>query len=182
MVLATCIRNSEARNKVLEDALAAGIPAGERLEDGGAGAEAYADAVATYLALAVSRTTDYSSNLCSWHNTGQKMRNLFSRQAIPMAWDYAEANPFSNSSGNFLGQVEWVSKAIGKTPAKSAGEVKQISAMSRDYAALVVSTDPPYYDNIGYSDLSDFFYVWLRKSLRTIHPSVGGDHAYPQGR
>lgn len=171
---------SEVRSKVLEDALAAGIPAGERLEDGGVGAEAYADAVATYLALAVSRTTDYSSNLCSWHNTGQKMRNLFSRQAIPMVWDYAEANLFSNSSGNFLGQVEWVSKAIGKTPAKSAGEVKQISAMSRDYAGLVVSTDPPYYDNIGYSDLSDFFYVWLRKSLRTIHPSVVGTMLTPK--
>lgn len=171
---------SEARSNVLEDALAAGIPAGERLEDGGVGAEAYADAVATYLALAVSRTTDYSSNLCSWHNTGQKMRNLFSRQAIPMVWDYAEANLFSNSSGNFLGQVEWVSKAIGKTPAKSAGEVKQISAMSRDYAGLVVSTDPPYYDNIGYADLSDFFYVWLRKSLRTIHPSVVGTMLTPK--
>ena len=171
---------SEARSNVLEDALAAGIPAGERLEDGGVDAEAYADAVATYLALAVSRTTDYSSNLCSWHNTGQKMRNLFSRQAIPMVWDYAEANLFSNSSGNFLGQVEWVSKAIGKTPAKSAGEVKQISAMSRDYAGLVVSTDPPYYDNIGYSDLSDFFYVWLRKSLRTIHPSVVGTMLTPK--
>lgn len=171
---------SEARSKVLEDALAAGIPAGERLEDGGSGAEAYADAVATYLALGVSRTADYSSNLCSWHNTGQKMRNLFSRQAIPMVWDYAEANLFSNSSGNFLGQVEWVSKAIGKTPAKSAGEVKQISATSRDYAGLVVSTDPPYYDNIGYSDLSDFFYVWLRKSLRTIHPSVVGTMLTPK--
>lgn len=171
---------SEARNKVLEDALAAGIPAGERLEDGGVGAETYADAVATYLALAVSRTTDYSSNLCSWHNTGQKMRNLFSRQAIPMVWDYAEANLFSNSSGNFLGQVEWISKAIGKTPAKSAGEAVQISATSRDYAGLVVSTDPPYYDNIGYSDLSDFFYVWLRKSLRTIHPSVVGTMLTPK--
>lgn len=171
---------SEARSKVLEDALAAGIPAGERLEDGGVGAEAYADAVATYLALAVSRTTDYSSNLCSWHSGRDSIRNLFSRQAIPMVWDYAEANLFSNSSGNFLGQVEWISKAIGKTPAKSAGEVKQISATSRDYAGLVVSTDPPYYDNIGYSDLSDFFYVWLRKSLRTIHPSVVGTMLTPK--
>lgn len=171
---------SGARSKIREDALAAGIPAGERLEDGGVGAEAYADAVATYLALGVSRTADYSSNLCSWHNTGQKMRNLFSRQAVPMVWDYAEANLFSSSSGNFLGQVEWVSKAIGKTPAKSAGEAVQISATSRDYAGLVVSTDPPYYDNIGYSDLSDFFYVWLRKSLRTIHPSVVGTMLTPK--
>lgn len=171
---------SEARSNVLEDALAAGIPAGERLEDGGVDAEAYADAVATYLALAVSRTTDYSSNLCSWHSGRDSIRNLFSRQAIPMVWDYAEANLFSNSSGNFLGQVEWISKAIGKTPAKSAGEVKQISATSRDYAGLVVSTDPPYYDNIGYSDLSDFFYVWLRKSLRTIHPSIVGTMLTPK--
>lgn len=171
---------SEARSKVLEDALASGIPAGERLEDGGVGAEAYADAVATYLALAVSRTTDYSSNLCSWHSGRDSIRNLFSRQAIPMVWDYAEANLFSNSSGNFLGQVEWISKAIGKTPAKSAGEAVQISAMSRGYAGLVVSTDPPYYDNIGYSDLSDYFYVWLRKSLRTIHPSVVGTMLTPK--
>lgn len=171
---------SEVRSKVLEDALAAGIPAGERLEDGGVDAEAYADAVATYLALAVSRTTDYSSNLCSWHSGRDSIRNLFSRQAIPMVWDYAEANLFSNSSGNFLGQVEWISKAIGKTPAKSAGEAVQISAMSRGYAGLVVSTDPPYYDNIGYSDLSDYFYVWLRKSLRTIHPSVVGTMLTPK--
>ena len=105
---------------------------------------------------------------------------FFGRQAIPMVWDYAEANLFSNSSGNFLGQVEWISKVLGKTPAKSPGEAVQISATSRDYAGLVVSTDPPYYDNIGYSDLSDFFYVWLRKSLRTIHPSVVGTMLTPK--
>jgi len=182
LVALTTLSNlvSEVRSKVLEDALNAGIPVGERLEDGGVGAEAYADAVATYLALAVSRTTDYSSNLCSWHSGRDSIRNLFSRQAIPMVWDYAEANLFSSSSGNFLGQVEWISKAIGKTPAKSAGEAVQISATSRDYAGLVVSTDPPYYDNIGYSDLSDFFYVWLRKSLRTIHPSVVGTMLTPK--
>lgn len=171
---------SEARGKILEDALAAGIQAGERLEDGGVGAEAYADAVATYLGLAVSRATDRSSSLCSWDSSRDSVRNVFGRQAIPMVWDYAEANLFSNSSGNFLGQVEWISKAIGKAPANSAGEAVQISAMSRDYADLVVSTDPPYYDNIGYSDLSDFFYVWLRKSLRTIHPSVVGTMLTPK--
>ena len=171
---------AEARSKVLEDALNAGIPAGERLEDGGAGAEAYADAVATYLGLAVSRQTDRLSSLASWQSIGDKVRNVFARQAVPMVWDFAEANPFSSSSGNFLSQVEWISKSIGKTPATSAGEVKQISAMSRDYAGLVVSTDPPYYDNIGYSDLSDYFYVWLRKTLRTIHPSVVGTMLTPK--
>lgn len=171
---------SEARSKILKDALAAGIPAGERLEDGGVGAEAYADAVATYLGLAVSRQTDRLSSLASWQSIGDKVRNVFARQAVPMVWDFAEANPFSSSSGNFLSQVEWISKSIGKTPATSAGEVKQISAMSRDYAGLVVSTDPPYYDNIGYSDLSDYFYVWLRKTLRTIHPSVVGTMLTPK--
>ena len=171
---------SKARGKVLEDALAAGIQAGERLEDGGVGAEAYADAVATYLGLAVSRQTDRLSSLASWQSIGDKIRNVFARQAVPMVWDYAEANPFSHSSGNFLGQVEWVSKVIGKTPATSTSEVKQISAMSRDYVDFVVSTDPPYYDNIGYSDLSDYFYVWLRKSLRTIHPSVVGTMLTPK--
>ena len=171
---------SEARSKVLEDALAAGIPAGERLEDGGVGAEAYADAVATYLGLAVSRQTDRLSSLASWQSIGDKVRNVFARQAVPMVWDFAEANPFSSSSGNFLSQVEWISKSIGKTPATSAGEVKQIGAMSRDYAGLVVSTDPPYYDNIGYSDLSDYFYVWLRKTLCTVHPSVVGTMLTPK--
>lgn len=171
---------SEARSKVLEDALAAGILAGERLEDGGVGAEAYADAVATYLALGVSRTADYCNSLCTWHTTGDKVTHLFTRQAIPMTWDYTETNVLSNSSGNFLGQLKWVVKVIQRLPAEISGEAKQISATSRDYADLVVSTDPPYYDNIGYSDLSDFFYVWLRKSLRTIHVSVVGTMLTPK--
>ncbi len=158
----------ETRAKALADALAAGMPIGDRLENGGTGAEAYADAVATYLAFGISRTTDYSSNLCSWHNTGEKMRNVFGRQAIPMAWDYTESNPFSSSSGNFRGQIEWVAKAIGHTPASSEGEVVQADAAAREYSNLVISTDPPYYDNIGYSDLSDFFYVWLRRTLRDV--------------
>ena len=171
---------AEARKKILEDALAAGIPAGERLEDGGVGAEAYADAVVTYLALGVSRTADYCNALCTWHTTGDKVTHLFTRQAIPMTWDYTETNVLSNSSGNFLGQLKWVVKVIQRLPAEINGEAKQISATSRDYADLVVSTDPPYYDNIGYSDLSDFFYVWLRKSLRTIHPSVVGTMLTPK--
>ena len=89
-----------------------------------------------------------------------------------MVWDYAEANPFSHSSGNFLGQVEWIAGVVERLPADSAGNARQLSAAARDYTGLVVSTDPPYYDNIGYSDLSDFFYVWLRRCLQEIHPSV----------
>jgi len=170
----------EARERAERDALGAGMPLGERLEDGGNGAAAYADAIATYLALAVSRTVDYSSSLCSWHNKGAKMRNVFSRQAIPMVWDYAEANPFSSSSGNFLGQLEWVAKALTSVPASSPGTARQISSGARSYNGLVISTDPPYYDNIGYSDLSDFFYVWLRRSLHGIYPSVVGTMLTPK--
>lgn len=170
----------EVRTRVEADALAAGVPLGDRLEEGGSGARAYADAVATYLALGVSRTADYSNALCSWHSGRDTIRNLFSRQAIPMVWDYAEANPFSSSSGNFLGQVEWVAKAVERAPATATGVATQISASQRDYSKLVISTDPPYYDNIGYSDLSDFFYVWLRRSLRGIHPKVVGTMLTPK--
>ena len=170
----------EARSKVLEDALAAGIPAGERLEDGGVGAEAYADAVATYLALGVSRTADYCNALCTWNINRDGVAHLFTRQAIPMVWDYVETNILSNSSGNFLGQLGWIAKVIQNTPAQANGVSSHVNAVSRDYVDLVVSTDPPYYDNIGYSDLSDFFYVWLRKSLRTIHPSVVGTMLTPK--
>ncbi|MCM3899685.1 DUF1156 domain-containing protein [Schaalia meyeri] len=162
----------EARQRVLEDALAAGLEEGESLEAGGDGARAYADAIATCLALALSRSTDYCNSLTSWNSSRDGLRNLFSRQAIPMVWDFAEANPFSSSSGNFFGQVEWIAEVIERLPADSAGNARQLSADARDYTGLVVSTDPPYYDNIGYSDLSDFFYVWLRRCLQNIHPSV----------
>ena len=162
----------EARQRVLEDAMAAGLEEGESLEAGGDGARAYADAIATYLALAVSRQTDRLSSIASWQSIGEKIRNVFARQAIPMVWDFAEANPFSSSSGNFFGQVEWIAEVVERLPADSAGDAKQLSADARDYTGLVVSTDPPYYDNIGYSDLSDFFYVWLRRCLLDIHPSV----------
>lgn len=171
---------SEARSKIREDALAAGIPAGERLEDCGSGAEAYADAVATYLALGVSRTADYCNALCTWNINRDGVAHLFTRQAIPMVWDYVETNILSNSSGNFLGQLGWIAKVIQNTPAQANGVSSHVNAVSRDYVDLVVSTDPPYYDNIGYSDLSDFFYVWLRKSLRTIHPSVVGTMLTPK--
>lgn len=170
----------EARERVETDALAAGLPLGDRLEEGGSGARAYADAVATYLALGVSRTADYSNALCTWHTTGEKISHLFTRQAIPMTWEITEANIFSNSSGNFLGQLEWVARALERVPSVSRGVVTQVSASQRDYSGLVVSTDPPYYDNIGYSDLSDFFYVWLRRSLRGIHPKIVGTMLTPK--
>lgn len=132
----------------------------------------YADAIATYLGLTVSKCADYWSSMCSWHNTRETMRNVFSRQAIPMVWDFAEALPFSESSGGFSGMLNWVAKSLDLLPASVSGVVEQADATELPYEGVLISTDPPYYDNIGYSDLSDFFYVWLRRSLQDIHPEL----------
>ncbi|WP_374975021.1 DUF1156 domain-containing protein [Microbacterium trichothecenolyticum] len=163
-----------ARERVLQDALAGERPEGGRLEQGGTDASAYADAVATYLGFVVSRLTDYTSSITTWASNPQMeiLRNVFARQAIPMAWDFAEGNPFAASSGGLDIMIRAVTRAIEKTPAQTGAIATQADASSRDYAGLLVSTDPPYYDNIGYSDLSDFFYVWLRRSLRSIHPDL----------
>jgi putative DNA methylase len=125
-----------------------------------------------YLTLAFSRTMDYSNNLCSWNASGEKMRNLFARQVISMSWDFAESNPFSSSSGNYIAQAEWVARAIEKAPISQPATVVQASAATRLYSNLAVSTDPPYYDNVGYADLSDFFYPWLRKNLADDFPDI----------
>ena len=165
---------SEAREQVLRDALASGMSKGERLEAGGVGAAAYADAVATYLGLVISRITDYSSSINSWASSPQMeiVQHIFGRQALPMAWDYAESNPFADSSGSLNIMIRAVSEAVSRVPACSQAYVLQTDAASHDYRGAVISTDPPYYDNIGYSDLSDFFYVWLRRSLKDVHPSL----------
>lgn len=163
---------AEARELVLSDARAAGMPDGERLELGGSRAAAYADAVATYVGLGLSRAADRSSTISSWDSSASKVRNTFGRQAIPMTWDFAESAPFSNSTGNFLSQINWTAEALEHVPASRSATVEQADAASRSREGLVLSTDPPYYDNIGYSDLSDFFYVWLRRSLRPIHPDL----------
>ncbi len=171
---------AEVREQVLVDALITGMPEGARLAEGGSDAQAYADAVATYLALGVSRTADYCNALCTWHTTGEKITHLFTRQAIPMTWEITETNVFSKSSGNFMGQLAWVVKALAAASASASGRVDQISAKAMEYNELVISTDPPYYDNIGYSDLSDFFYVWLRSSLQEIHPQIVGTMLTPK--
>lgn len=169
-----------ARAKVLNDAVAAGCQHGERLEAGGVGAEAYADAIASYLGLAVSRMTDYNSSFTGWNIAREGTRGVFARQQIPMVWDYVEVNPFSDSSGNFVGQTEWIARALCHLPAAPEGVAAQQSAMARDYSGLVVSTDPPYYDNIGYSDLSDYFYIWLRRSLREVQTRTVGTMLTPK--
>ncbi|MDX1879505.1 DUF1156 domain-containing protein [Mycolicibacterium sp. 141076] len=162
---------TEAREHVLADACAAGMPEGDRLEPGGTGAAAYADAVATYLGLGVSRLADIANALCRWENTKEQIRNLFARQAIPMIWDFPDTTPFGKAAGSYTVSLNSIVKSI-QVAGNTIGEARQASADDRPLDGLLISTDPPYYDNIGYSDLSDFFYVWLRRSLRAIHPEL----------
>ena len=137
------------------------------------GSEEYGQAVGVYLSFIISKLADRGSSICSWDSSRDGLRNTFGRQAIPMVWDYAEGNPFSNSSGCFDNMLEWVYKCALEFPALKRGEASQLDAQSdcglRD---IMVSTDPPYYDNIGYADLSDFFYVWMRQSLRSTYPEL----------
>ncbi|WP_231601806.1 DUF1156 domain-containing protein [Salinibacterium sp. NG253] len=171
----------EAREEVFQDALASGMSGGARLEQGGTEGAAYADAVATYLGMGVSRLTDIANSLTRWENTKEQIRNLFGRQAIPMIWDFGEAPPFGKAAGSFGVSLGNLVKALERVPARPpVANVTQADAASRSYEGLLVSTDPPYYDNIGYSDLSDFFYVWLRRSLRPIHPSLLGTMLVPK--
>jgi len=167
----------EARERVKRDALAGGMrDDGSGLAAGGAGATAYADAVGTYLGLAIGKFSDNASTVCSWHSGAehQKIRATFSRQALPMTWDFAEGNAFSDSTGNFKRQVDLLAEVVDTTlPANSRGIGAVLDAATQDLSAdRVVSADPPYYDNISYADLSDFFYVWLRRSLKPVFPDL----------
>jgi len=172
---------TEARQVAYEDALLAGLADdGVPLRDGGRGALAYAEAVSVYLTFGVDKSTDYLSSLCSWNNSREIMRNTFARQAIPMVWDYAEANVFSDSTGNWLSYIEWIWKVIEKLPANSSGFAVQQDAKQLIDDAKTLSTDPPYYDNIGYADLSDFFYVWMRRTLRDVYPDIFGTVLVPK--
>ena len=174
----------EARAKAVENAKAAEFfPDSTPLADGGTGAQAYADALTTYLALATDRLADRLSSLCGWDSGYVKIRNTFGRQALPMVWDYAEGNPFSNSSGNFEAATIWVAKAIEHGPTRLPGSAMMLDAANGTRPApSSTSTDPPYYDNIGYADLSDFFYVWLRRTLKDVFPREFGTVLVPKER
>ncbi|TIS54881.1 MAG: DUF1156 domain-containing protein [Mesorhizobium sp.] len=180
---------AEVRAKVLIDARAAGLIEDDApLHSGGSGAQAYADAVGTYLAFMIDRTTDRNCSICSWDSgpSGTKastggsartasVRNVFARQAIPMTWDYAESNIFSESGGGILSALDWIEPVL-KRPvvATGPGQIHNINASKNSFPVrpVVISTDPPYYDNIGYADLSDFFYVWLRRALLSVWPDL----------
>jgi putative DNA methylase len=172
----------EARDRVQGDAILAGLPHDRTpLRDRGTGAVAYAEAVGAYLAMAVSKETVSLVTQARWRAGEGKSAPAFGRQALPMVWDFADLNPFAGAGGDFMGIIDAAEKVIQASPATPAGHSAQLDAStqatSRD---KVVSTDPPYYDNIGYADLSDFFYVWLRRSLKPVFPDLFATLAVPK--
>jgi putative DNA methylase len=137
------------------------------------GDEEYATAVATYLGLVVGRLANRCSSQCFWDPSGDKVNQTFARNALPMVWTYAEANPFSNSSGNFLGQAGYLVEALSRVPGGTAAIVDQLDAAADvERSRAMVCTDPPYYDNVPYADLSDFFYLWLRRCFNGLYPDL----------
>lgn len=172
----------EAIEKCRQDAIKQGThDDGVGLDAGGSGVTAYAQAVGVYLGFGVDKCSDYWSSISSWISLRETIRSTFGRQAIPMTWDYAEANPLSESTGNWMAMVDWTWKALLNVPAKASGFANQHDAQSQAIAeSKVISTDPPYFDNIGYADLSDFFYVWLRRSLKSVFPGLFSTLAVPK--
>lgn len=164
------------------DAIAAGMKDdGRGLDSNGDGATAYAQAIAVYLGFAVDKAADRNTSLCAWETRMGRMRNTFGRQALPMIWDFAETNPFAGAAGDIYGTVVSLWEVLGQLSHGVPGRAVQSDAQTQTISAQkVVSTDPPYYDNIGYADLSDFFYLWLRRSLRPVFPSLYATLAVPK--
>ena len=165
-----------------QDAIAAGLCDDNcKLDDGGSGATAYAEAIAINLALAVDKTSDYNSSLVMWSPTRDQAKTTFARQALPMVWDFAEVNPFAHAAGDLEISIQGIGRALTALPTGLPGFACHQDAQTQKISNMkVVSTDPPYYDNIGYADLSDFFYVWLRKALRPIFPLLYSTVAVPK--
>jgi putative DNA methylase len=175
----------EARERAQHDGASGGLNKDDRpLAVGGTGATGYGDAIAVYLGFGVDKLSDRHSTLGRWDPTptASGIINTFSRQALPMTWDYAEGNPFSEASGNFDGGIGWIAKVIDTSlPANLCGSACPADASLQSLSlGKIVSTDPPYYDNIGYADLSDFFYVWLRRSLRLVFPDLFSTMVVPK--
>ena len=174
----------EARAGIERDALAMGLSDSlTPLRDGGTGAKAYAEAVSVYLVFALNRSANRGSSICTWDSSPKMdaLRNTFARQALPMTWDFAEGNPFSNASGNFLNNINWVIKTMEKFAPFSLGIEYQHDAQTVYFPKKsVISTDPPYYDNIAYADLSDFFFCWMKPLIRPVYPDLFGVLATPK--
>ena len=174
----------EVADRAMSDAIAAGLTDdGIRLRDGGRGAMSYADGVVTYLAFVIDSLTNRNSTICTWAPNRGHDRSVFARQAISMSWDFVENNPLGRGSGSWLSGIKTIIGALRGLPVGPEGEVKQRDARARieESPCSIISMDPPYYDNISYSDLSDFFYVWLRRNLSDIWPDECSTLLTPKG-
>jgi putative DNA methylase len=172
----------EARARARLDAIRVGFSNdGNALANAGSGATAYSDAVATYLGMSISKLSDAQSSLCRWKTTMDQSIATFGRQTLPMVWDYSEANVFGEMAGDPLVSLKNMMRVVDQLSSISPGHVEQADAQSQKLSeGAVISTDPPYYDNIGYADLSDFFYVWLRRSLKSVFPDLFSTLAVPK--
>ena len=181
-LMSFCNLLPKVRSMVEEAAIHAGMSNDHiPLYQGGKGALAYAEAVSTYLAFGIDKLTDVCSKACSWISVNGVIRNTFARQAIPLVWDFTESNPFSSSTGSFSLILDKIVECIEKLPASGMAFVKQFDAQSdAGLRGIMVSTDPPYYDNISYANLSDYFYVWMRKNLGSVFPDVFGTMLVPK--
>jgi putative DNA methylase len=178
-----CDLISEVRNKILLDTKQSDLhDDGKGLEAGGSASTAYSEAVSLILSLAVSRSTNSINALVIWSQSREQSVNLFSRQAIPMAWDFPEINPFAGAAGDFGVTTTSMARSLENVISNRIGAfVTQADAQTQTISTgKIISTDPPYYDNIGYADLSDFFYVWLRRALHTIFPNLLATIAVPK--
>jgi len=160
------------RADIERDALAAGLEKHV--------AEEYSGAVITYLVFAFDKGLNLWSSLASWMPDREALRETFVRQALPIVWDFAEPNPLGDVGGSWKMCLDKVCKAIEALPANSIGSVSQKDARNADYSNMVVSTDPPYYDNVPYADLSDYFYAWMRPALKSVYPNLFGTVATPK--
>ena len=164
----------ELKDIITKDALEKGLSKDDTpLDQGGSGALAFAQAISVYISLALDRLAMSGNSLCRWNAVGEKVQHSFGQQGIAMIWEYAEANFFSSATGSIDAAIKLVADPLALLPASTGSTARQSDAISTEgYKDKIVSTDPPYYDNVLYSDLSDFFYVWMRKTLRSIYPSI----------
>jgi len=172
----------EARERIQRDAVTAGMACeGRGLDADGVGSRAYAEGVGVYLGLGLSKLADYNSSLVSWSGSRDQAAHVFTRQALPMVWDFAEVNPLAGAAGDLTVSLLNISRGLEASSNRIAGfVVQEDAAATRPGPPRIFSTDPPYYDNIGYADLSDYFYVWLRRSQQAVFPDLFATLAVPK--
>ena len=173
----------EVRELARADAIERGLSDEDGLEAGGTGASAYAETISVYLGMCVSKLTSYHCCLAIWRVPEGKSGRAFGRQSIPMVWDFPECNPFADAGGDWDGAVNDCGKVLLSFTTKTAGKVEQRAAQEPrigKFELPIICTDPPYYDNVAYADLADFFYVWLRRALRPVFPRLLSTIAVPK--